>query len=180
MRCASGSPPTLGPAVALRSSEQPAAIHSIAGARGARLRACGRPARRTTSRSCGGGARPGPRRGTSDPSSCRSMRRSTSSLPRASSGSTPDAHSVRKHAKSNSGNAVKTRERLFSELKEELELQMRLEEQHLFPVLRKRKETEDLVPDALNDNKETRKALTELERGAVGSDVERARRARVS
>ena len=63
-----------------------------------------------------------------------------------------------------SGNAVKTRERLFSELKEELELQMRLEEQHLFPVLRKRKETKDLVSDALNDNKETRKALTEVER----------------
>src|SRR3954451_9989777 len=63
-----------------------------------------------------------------------------------------------------SGNAVKTRERLFSELKEELELQMKLEEQHLFPALRKRKETKDLVPDALNDNKETRKALTELER----------------
>src|SRR3954469_9635010 len=62
-----------------------------------------------------------------------------------------------------SGNAVKTRERLFSELKEELELQMRLEEQHLFPVLRKRKETKDLVPEALNDNKETRKALAELE-----------------
>ena len=40
---------------------------------------------------------------------------------------------------------------------------MRLEEQHLFPVLRKRKETKDLVPDALNDNKETRKALAELE-----------------
>src|SRR3982751_1143894 len=63
-----------------------------------------------------------------------------------------------------SGNAVKTRERLFSELKEELELQMRLEEQHLFPVLRRRKETKDLVPDALNDNKETRKALAELKR----------------
>src|SRR5215208_141386 len=63
-----------------------------------------------------------------------------------------------------SGNAVKTRERLFSELKEELELQMRLEEQHLFPVLRKHKETKNLVPDALNDNKETRKALTELDR----------------
>src|SRR3954466_4110895 len=69
-----------------------------------------------------------------------------------------------------SGNAVKTRERLFSELKEELELQMRLEEQHLFPVLRKRKETKDLVPDALNDNKETRKALTELERTPKESD----------
>src|SRR3954467_14685107 len=63
-----------------------------------------------------------------------------------------------------SGNAVKTRERLFSELKEELALQMKLEEQHLFPVLRKHKETKNLVSDALNDNKETRKALTELER----------------
>src|SRR3982751_2656197 len=63
-----------------------------------------------------------------------------------------------------SGNAVKTRDRLFSELKEELELQMKLEEEHLFPVLRKHKETKNLVSDALNDNKETRKALTELER----------------
>src|SRR5215218_5520808 len=70
-----------------------------------------------------------------------------------------------------SGNAVKTRECLFSELKEELELQMRLEEQHLFPVLRKRKETKDLVSDALNDNKETRKALTELERTPKESEA---------
>jgi hypothetical protein len=35
--------------------------------------------------------------------------------------------------------AVKTRERLFSELKGELELLSSLEEQHLFPVLRKHK-----------------------------------------
>src|SRR3954464_7549609 len=70
-----------------------------------------------------------------------------------------------------SGNAVKTRERLFAELKEELELQMRLEEQHLFPVLRKRKETKDLVPDALNDNKETRKALSALERTPKESEA---------
>src|SRR5919206_35109 len=81
-----------------------------------------------------------------------------------------------------SGNAVKTRERLFSELKEELELQMRLEEQHLFPVLRKRKETKDLVSDALNDNKETRKALAELERtpkesGEFASKVAELRKA---
>src|SRR4030095_12647858 len=69
-----------------------------------------------------------------------------------------------------SGNAVKTRERLFSELKEELELQMRVEEQHLFPVLRKHKQTKDLVSDALNDNKETRKALTQLERTPKESD----------
>src|SRR5215207_7618555 len=63
-----------------------------------------------------------------------------------------------------SGNAVKTREKLFADLKAELELQIKLEEQHLFPVLKKRKETKNLVSDALNDNKQTRKLLTELER----------------
>src|SRR5215213_9067105 len=101
MQCASGSPPTLGPVGALRSSERTAAIRSTAGAPVVRLRACGRPARRTMYRSCGGSARPGPRRGTSASSPCRSMRHSTSLRPRASSGSTPDAQSVTKRAKSN-------------------------------------------------------------------------------
>lgn len=62
-----------------------------------------------------------------------------------------------------SENAVKTRERLFAELKEELELLASLEEQHLFPVLRKHKDLKDLVREALNDNKATRKLLTELD-----------------
>src|SRR4051812_48610348 len=100
MRCASGSPPTLGHVGALRSLERTAAIRSTAGAPVVRLRGCGRPARRTPCRSCGGGARPGPRRETSDPSSCRSIRHSISSRPKASSGSTPDAQSVTKRAKS--------------------------------------------------------------------------------
>ena len=59
--------------------------------------------------------------------------------------------------------AVKTREKLFSDLKEELELLARLEEEHLFPVLRKHKETKDLVSEALDDNKQTRALLAELE-----------------
>jgi stress response protein YsnF len=63
-----------------------------------------------------------------------------------------------------SESAVKTRERLFSELKGELELLSSLEEQHLFPVLRKHKETKDLVAEAISDNKQTRKLLAELER----------------
>jgi uncharacterized protein DUF2382/hemerythrin HHE cation binding domain-containing protein len=63
-----------------------------------------------------------------------------------------------------SGTAVKTRERLFSDLKDELELLANLEEQHLFPVLRKHKETKNLVADAINANKLTRKLLAELER----------------
>jgi hypothetical protein len=62
-----------------------------------------------------------------------------------------------------SASALKTRERLFGELKEELTLLANLEEQHLFPVLRKHKELKVLVREALNDNKETRKLLAELE-----------------
>jgi phasin family protein len=63
-----------------------------------------------------------------------------------------------------SNNAVKLRERLFSDLKEELELSANLQEQHLFPVLRKHKEMQDLVREAINDNQETSALLAELER----------------
>lgn len=65
-----------------------------------------------------------------------------------------------------SDTAVKTRERLFGQLKDELELAANLEEQHLFPVLKKHKETKELVHEALSDNKQTRKLLTELEHTA--------------
>jgi hypothetical protein len=63
-----------------------------------------------------------------------------------------------------SDGAVKTREKLFSELKDELETLVSLEEQHLFPILKKHQETKDLVVDAINDNKEVRKLLTDLEK----------------
>src|SRR3954463_283082 len=59
--------------------------------------------------------------------------------------------------------AVKTREKLFSELKAELELHANLEEQHLFPILRRNAETKGLVADAIKDNKELRAKLAELE-----------------
>ena len=70
-----------------------------------------------------------------------------------------------------SDTAVKTRDRLFSELKVELDLQAELEEQHLFPVLKKHKETKGLVADALNDNRQTRKLLAELERTPKDSEA---------
>jgi stress response protein YsnF len=69
-----------------------------------------------------------------------------------------------------SENAVKTREKLFAELKDELELLASLEEQHLFPVLRKHKDLKDLVREALNDNKVTRKLLTELDQTPKDSE----------
>ncbi|MGG5823410.1 hemerythrin domain-containing protein [Falsiroseomonas sp. HW251] len=62
-----------------------------------------------------------------------------------------------------SDGAVKTRERLFAELKAELELHASLEEQHLFPVLRRNAETKELVTDAIRDNRELRAQLAELE-----------------
>ena len=62
-----------------------------------------------------------------------------------------------------SDGAEKTRERLFAELKAELELLAGLEEQHLFPALRKRPGTKGLAADALVDNKQVRALLAELE-----------------
>lgn len=69
-----------------------------------------------------------------------------------------------------SDNAVKTRERLLADLAAELDLVAKLEEQHLFPVLRKHKETKDLVAAALGDNKQLRKLLSELEQVPKGSE----------
>lgn len=62
-----------------------------------------------------------------------------------------------------SDNAVKTRERLLADLKEELELLATLQEEHLFPVLT-RHGMQDLVREATNDNQETAALLSELER----------------
>lgn len=62
-----------------------------------------------------------------------------------------------------SDTAIKTRERLFSELKEELELLARLQEQHLYPILRKHTDTRDLVQSAISDNMETAALMAELE-----------------
>ena len=62
-----------------------------------------------------------------------------------------------------SDNAVKTRERLFAELKTALEQHVDLEEAHLFPILRKQPETKELVTTAIRDNKELRAKLGELD-----------------
>lgn len=69
-----------------------------------------------------------------------------------------------------SGTAVKTRERLFAELKTEVEFLAGLEEEHLFPVLRKHRETRKLATEALVANRQTRKLLADLERTPKDSD----------
>lgn len=61
-----------------------------------------------------------------------------------------------------SDNAAKTRERLLSDLKEELDLLANLQEQYLFPVLSKHR-MQDLVQEAIQDNQETSALLAELD-----------------
>src|SRR4051794_3467760 len=70
-----------------------------------------------------------------------------------------------------SSNAVKTRERLFAELKTGLEQHVDLEEQHLFPILRKQPETRELVTAAIRDNKELRAKLGELDALSKGDEL---------
>ncbi len=59
--------------------------------------------------------------------------------------------------------ALKMRERLLGDLKEELELLAQLQEQHLFPILRQHG-MQDLVLEASKDNEETSTLLAQLER----------------
>ena len=66
--------------------------------------------------------------------------------------------------------ALKTRERLFDELKAELELHARLEREHLAPALRKHEETKAMVPGLAEDSKHVAKLLGEIEKVAKDSD----------
>jgi hypothetical protein len=64
--------------------------------------------------------------------------------------------------------AVELRERLFSDLRQELELLASLQEEHLLPVLEQNPETADLVRSARDDQQQTRALLSEL--GAMPKD----------
>lgn len=74
-----------------------------------------------------------------------------------------------------SDGAVKTRDKLFAELKAELELHASLEEQHLFPALKRNPETKELVADAIRDNRDLRAKLAELD-GMAKKDPQFAER----
>lgn len=67
-----------------------------------------------------------------------------------------------------SDDAAELRERLFSDLRQELDLLASLQEEHLFPVLEKNPETADLVRGARDDHQQTRALLNEV--GAMPKD----------
>jgi hypothetical protein len=70
-----------------------------------------------------------------------------------------------------SHDAVALRERLFSDLRQELELLASLQEEHLFPVLEQNPETADLVRAARDDHQQTRALLNELGTTPKDSDA---------
>ncbi len=58
---------------------------------------------------------------------------------------------------------VKTREKLVEELMPELERLIRLDQEHLFPILRGNRDTRDLVREAAKDNESILKMVRELQ-----------------
>jgi hemerythrin-like domain-containing protein len=72
--------------------------------------------------------------------------------------------------KNTSNQALKTRESVFSELKEQLTLYLDQEEQHLLPVLKKHAGTKALAADAGKSGKELRAQLALLDGTAKDTD----------
>jgi hemerythrin superfamily protein len=66
--------------------------------------------------------------------------------------------------------AKKTRERLFAELKQELELHTEVEEKHFYPALKSFDETKDLVEEALEEHDEVKKMLEELDQADMDDE----------
>ena len=62
-----------------------------------------------------------------------------------------------------SDRAVKSRERLFAQLNQELELHTEVEEEHFYPALRDQEETKDLVEQAFEEHNEVKEMLEELD-----------------
>lgn len=60
---------------------------------------------------------------------------------------------------------AKARERLFAELKQELELHTAVEEKYFYPALRDHDETAELVEEALEEHEEVKTLLAELDEG---------------
>jgi iron-sulfur cluster repair protein YtfE (RIC family) len=66
--------------------------------------------------------------------------------------------------------ASKTRQELFTQLKNELDVHSQIEEQILYPVLKDAEETHDITLEAYEEHHVVKQLLTELEAMPVDSD----------
>jgi iron-sulfur cluster repair protein YtfE (RIC family) len=60
-------------------------------------------------------------------------------------------------------NAVKTREELFTRLKNELDIHARIEEQIFYPAIKQAEETRDITLEAFEEHRVVKRLLSELE-----------------
>ena len=60
-------------------------------------------------------------------------------------------------------NAVKTREELFTRLKNELDIHARIEEQIFYPAIKQADETHDITLEAFEEHRVVKRLLSELE-----------------
>jgi hypothetical protein len=79
-----------------------------------------------------------------------------------------------------SNQALKSRETLFQELSNELNLYVELEEKHLLPLLRKHAGTKTIATEAANGNKQLRAALAKLAAAPKDDDAFLARLAELN
>jgi iron-sulfur cluster repair protein YtfE (RIC family) len=66
---------------------------------------------------------------------------------------------------------VKTREELFAQLKQELEIHSKIEEQILYPVLKEAEETHDITLEAFEEHNVVKTLLTELDELSKGDET---------
>ncbi|HEV7858420.1 MAG TPA: hemerythrin domain-containing protein [Pyrinomonadaceae bacterium] len=66
--------------------------------------------------------------------------------------------------------AIKTREELFTELKNELDVHSQIEEQILYPALKDAEETHEITLEAYEEHHVVKQLLTELDAMSVDSD----------
>jgi hemerythrin-like domain-containing protein len=67
--------------------------------------------------------------------------------------------------------AVKTRDRLFDEIKTELTIHAQIEEKHLYPRLKKEQELKDLEKHAEQEHGEVKKMLAEMAKLPVDGEA---------
>jgi len=66
--------------------------------------------------------------------------------------------------------ASKARQRLFTELRQELELHTQVEEAHFYPALERHEEASELVEDALDEHDEMKQLLEALDSADADED----------
>jgi len=66
---------------------------------------------------------------------------------------------------------VKTREELFAQLKQELEIHARVEEEIFYPAIKEAKETRDITLEAYEEHHVVKQLLTELEELPVDDET---------